>query len=87
MHTIRHYDDPASYPHIKNGEVIEHPTEPEPYHYLEKSASATEMTGLITHGPVTDDALNAYQDVYPFIVPAIDPADDTHAPIMDPTVN
>ena len=69
MHTIRHYDDPAAYPHIKNGEVIEHPTEAEPYHYLEKSASATDMTGLITHGPVTDSVLASYMDLYPFLPP------------------
>lgn len=85
MHTIRHYDDPAAYPRMKNGEVTEYLADTDNYDYLSKSASTTDCTGLITHGPVTDAALNSYQDVYPFIVPAIDPADDTHASVTDPT--
>lgn len=84
MHTIRHYDDPASYPRIKNGEVAEYLTETDNYDYLGKSASPTDMTGLITHGPTTDAALDSYQDVYPFLIPAIDPMDDTHDAVIDP---
>lgn len=69
MHTIRHYDDPAAYPHIKNGEVTESPTETDNYDYLGQSASATDCTGLITHGPVTDPVLASYQEIYPFLPP------------------
>ena len=73
MKTIEHYDDPASYPSIKNGEVTEYPAADikDDYDYLGKSASTTDCTGLITHGPVNDAALNSYQDVYPFLVPPV----------------
>lgn len=69
MHTIHHYDDPASYPSIKNGEVTEYPADTDSYDYLGKSASVTDCTGLITHGPVTDAVLASYQEIYPFLPP------------------
>ena len=82
MKTIRHYDDPAAYPAIKNGEVTEYPADDiiDDYNYLGMSACPTECTGLITHGPVNDAALNSYQDVYPFLVPPVtedDPEKDS----------
>lgn len=78
MKTIKHYDDPASYPSIENGEVTEYPADDiiDEYDYLGKSASATEMTGLITHGPVNDAALNSYQNVFPFLNPPAETSDE-----------
>ncbi len=67
MKTIRHYDDPAAHPSVRNGEVTESPADSADYDYLGKSVSATDCTGIITHGPVTDDALTSYQEVYPFL--------------------
>ncbi len=84
MPTIRHYDDPAAHPRMKNGEATEYLTDTDNYDYLTKSASTTDCTGLITHGPVTDDALNSYQNVYPFLVPPIVSSDDTHDSVTDP---
>lgn len=69
MRTIHHYDDPASYPSVKNGEVTEYPADTDRYDYLGNSASATDCTGLITHGPVNDAVLASYMELYPFLPP------------------
>lgn len=77
MQTLRHYDDPTAHPTAKNGEVTEYPAEENSYDYLGKSASATDCTGLITHGPVNQAALESYQQVYSFLPPEPVPKSDS----------
>ena len=45
------------------------------YDYLGSSASAHDCTGLIPSGPVSEEELLSYKDVYDFPPPAMTPQD------------
>ncbi|MDO4522427.1 MAG: hypothetical protein Q4B57_04670 [Eubacteriales bacterium] len=40
------------------------------YDYLGKAASPTDCTGLIPSAPRSDDEIEAYEDLYPFLPPS-----------------